>query len=263
MQGFPSQFIRHEALTRPWVLLTTLITYTVCAVAWPVALLKTFVGTGLDTTASRSAVGIEAKYVLPFSSGSFLEAHARLDRPFDKHENFYVPFFKLTGSIRALTREGFNADVRPFVSALALDKWGYDGARARLGFNNVATALPHSDLTLQLELAPWFELSQFRTNPEGRDFPQMGFIEKLSAEGRFRSFFLELSVILQQSHRTLWRNDYGLGQRLGYRFSPEIGVGVAHEILTGRLDESTGYLRPVALFDSRLSRVSLFAEFIL
>lgn len=259
MQGLPSQFFRHEALTRLSVLLTALT----CAVARPEARLRTFVGTGLDATSTRTAVGMEAKYVRPLPSGSFLEAYTRLDRPFDKHENFYVPFFKITGSVRTLTRNGFALDVRPFVSALALDKWSYDGARGRFGANAVATALPHADLTLQAELAPWFEISQYRTSPEGREFPANGFTEKLTAEGRYRSFFLELSMSLQQSRRSLWRNDYGFQQRLGYRFSPEIGVGVAHEIVTGLLDESTGYLRPVSLFDSRVSRVSVFGEFIL
>ncbi len=259
MQGLPPQFFRHDALTKLGVLLTSLL----CLTARPEALLRTYVGSGLDSSESRAAFGVEAMYIRPVGETAWLEGYTRVDRPFDTHENFYVPFARFTASVRALTRENFTADVRPFLSAIAIDKWNHDGARGRIGANAVTIALPHPDLTLQVELAPWFELSQYLNSPEGREFPLLGFTERLSAEGRWQKFFIEVSLSLQQSYRTLWRNDLGLQQRLGYRFSRAIGVGVAHELVSGRLDESTGYLRPVALFDDRLSRVSLFGEFVL
>ncbi len=226
-------------------------------------MLRTMVGSQLDPDYPRTTISLEAKYATAWSRSLWSELSARIDRPFDKHENFAAPYAKVQISVSVDTRPEVQGDVRPFLTALALDRWNYDGARVRVGTNGVVRWQATNKLALQIEMAPWVELSKFRTSPEGRQFPGFGLTEKATLEFNLRPLFFELGLTAQQSLSNVWHNDFGSMERAGLRVTEAISLGIAHELLVARMDESTGHLRNVTLFDSRTSRLSVFGEMIL
>ncbi len=263
----PGQLIQHDVLTGIGILLTTLFCHPLAAET----LLHVRAGAHPDQNNAEAAITFEGKYAPPFSPR--LEISTRIDRSFNRYENFNVPFikaeihFSLLPSPQPQTGDPLVGpwvlQLRPFLSVLNLDRWNQDGARGRGGVNAVAHYEVAPQIAVQIEIAPWLELSKFRANTAGREFPAGGFTEKATVELSHRAVFLELAFSAQQSLRSVWRNDWGVQQRLGYRFSPVIQAGVSHELLTGLLDESTGLLRPLPFYDARRSRVAVFGEFLL
>lgn len=262
MLRFLGQSIRHDVLTEIAVLLTGLVPLAGLAET----IFHVRAQTVPDHTNPQTALAVEAKYVPPFRPR--LEISTRVDRPFSPYENFYVPFAKAQLQLPLWASDTSAAprsliEARPYVTALALDRWSTDGERFRSGVTAMGRHTFASWLSVQMELTPWLELSRYRTSPDGREFPLHGFTQKITAELSYRDFFLELSFTAQQSVRTVWRNDFGWGQKLGYRFSPKAQAGLLHELVTPRLDESTGQVRSLALYDPRLSRLAVFGEFLL
>jgi len=150
--------------------------------------------------------------------------------------------------------------LRASASVVDLHRFGADGFHLRTGLGVEMTQRLRYGFSFGVRAVPFLQLSQYRLRADGSAQPRYGISEQLSFRYRADFFHAEIRLNLEQRLAGHWQNDYATLEQVYFDLSPNISLGVAHEIASSLLDESTGRLNNVRVFDGRDSRLTVFAE---
>lgn len=223
--------------------------------------LRTSLGTKLQPEEPATSVAFEPLLGLDFAKRGELSLYALIDRPLDPYKNFAVPKVRLEFDKPLSLIPIFNSELQFYLTALQLERWSIDGYMTRGTVGLKVFKEFFSALTLAGKVAPFVQANQYRQTESGRDLSRGGFNEELDLTLRLGAFTLDLAFLVTQSATdAVWRNDYASYEYLSYGLNKFVSVGVGHELLSSVIDSSTGFFRPIQLFDGRESRVLAFLE---
>jgi hypothetical protein len=223
--------------------------------------LITSVGSNLDKQENKASLSLEPAIRYTFDGTRYLELYSALDRPFNGYERLAVPKTILTFGQGLDLFQGVQSTATAAVTALSLDRWAHDGhmVRASVALANAIEIAP--GLNAALKVGPYAQSNAYHQTTSGKDLPKFGFSEKVTLDYTIGPVTLGLAVLFDQKYATNWKNGYSTLEQAGVQVAEGCTVGVAHELVGSAIDDSTGFFRPVQVFNERNSRVSAFVEY--
>lgn len=217
-------------------------------------------GTKLGPEAGEGALSFEPRIVIPLDVTKSLELSTVVVRPADPYKNFALPRTYVAYSHLFYLRQGVDTKAILSANALDADLWKSDGYRLRTSAVLEISRAWITNVELSLRVGPFAQFNQYRQTTAGVSLPSYGLGERLKLAWSLGDFLVDIRLILNQSNAGSWKNDYATFEAVGYRLMPGVMVGLAHELLSSAIDDSTGLARPVRVFDGRDSRVSALLE---
>jgi len=221
------------------------------------AQLNLSLGRRLDPERSETTVTAEPVFGLPVKNLGSLHFSTTIQRPFDPYQNFRIPKTRLTWEIPFEYFQVFATG-----NALELDRWKIDGAMFRQSVGAAWRVEATPGLRFPMRLGPFLQWNDYRLRTDGRGLAQYGFFERFGLEYDWNRLQFEIYFNIEQHFTGVWKNDYATFERLSYRFTDGVRGGVAHELLSSVVDETTGTATSFSLFDGRESQVSLVMQWV-
>lgn len=191
-----------------------------------------------------------------FPNGNTAWFSAKFVRPLDPYRDLAVPRIALGG------KHALNGWLSIWAAAQLIDvgRWSIDGFQSRyLAGGEIQYSLG-GGVRLVVEAAPFIHLDEYRQAADGRDLSAWGFREQVTLRWTLGILEVELQGLMEQRSAGVWRNEYGLRERLGIRPWDLVFFGVSHEYVASAIDDSTGRVKRLSMWDARTSRVGAFAE---
>jgi hypothetical protein len=217
-------------------------------------------GQKLDTTHPATSLSLEPKVSYRFAPQWVVKFYTLIDRPTDRYDDFSIPTADASVEFSTTLADSVRAGVFFQASAVDVLRWNIDGWIGRLAVGPSLAWQATGWLRLELSAAPFVQLSQYESRADGEAFSVIGFAQLIKATVQWGRWRAEGSVFFIQSRQRLWRNEYLVSQQLAFATSPQLSVGISHQIADQLVSLSTGLARPFGLFDSRMSRLSGFVR---
>jgi hypothetical protein len=222
--------------------------------------LTTTLGTDLSAEEPNRSFTFEPLMVSAFRGKRKLEFYAALERPMDAHKNFSLPKATVSLNQGLPPFYGFETGVRLAVSAYDLERWKLDGHKLHIFLGGELSFPLGSRLTLQLLAGPKAQWNAYAQRADGVEQERFGFYERLTALLKLGAFEIEASFRMEQRKTSDWIQEYVSSEEVSYPINETFSVGISHELISGVIDESTGFYRSFRVFHQRESRVSTFVE---
>ncbi len=229
--------------------------------AWN-ASLTTSVGRRLDPDFPRPSVSFEPALSYRLSDQSSLRFRTLLDRPFDGYRKLLVPYLELFGAWIPVRSSQTELGAFALTSGQDLELWGEEGASVRQVIGGIGRWRPAPWVLLELSLGPYLAFSHFALRRNGSANSITGFLEQLALTLQSGRWKLEIIGLVVQDWNGRWRNLYSTFERLSLTLSPAISVGITHQLLRSRVEDS-GVLMPIGFIDGRRSRIGGFVQWLL
>lgn len=222
----------------------------------------TSVGRRLDPDYPRPSFSIEPAFAYQPSETFSLRARTLLDRPFDGHQRLLVPFLEVLAVW--LPKQSDVAELGAFAltSGQDLELWGNEGPTVRQVVGAIGRWHPRRWVLVELSVGPYLGFSHYAARRNGSANSITGFLEQLSLTFQSGRWKLEFIGLVVQDWNGKWRNLYSTFERLSFTLSPAFSVGLTHQLLRSRVEDS-GALMPIGFIDGRRSRIGGFVQWVL
>jgi hypothetical protein len=222
------------------------------------ASLVTSIGRQLDPDFPLGSVTLEPSLTYMASPLGTLSLRALLDRPLDAYKPWRAPFAELLGI--ALWHRGNSFDQGFFAQTGAQDlhQWNSEGVQLRQALGWYARWRAFEGMSTEFSVGPYAVLNEFSHRRNGEPFSQWGALEQITVAYQRGPFKIEILVLLVQDWNGRWRNLYSTFERVSWRLAENFSVGLTHQLFRSQVDEVSGALAPIGLFDGRKSRVAGF-----
>jgi hypothetical protein len=233
--------------------------------AWE-AMVTGSVGTTLSRETPGTSATLEPDLLWRPVPTRTLEWYALIDRPFDPHQRLAVPKVSIFGRQDLPWMRGLRPRALIMLTGQDLERWSRDGFRSRALIGLELTPDLPGPWHLFFRAGPYLGLNRYAQAADGRDLARYGLSEKLTVSYDWGKLAIQFDLVFDQrqtigmSGSGTWKNEYSTFERLGWRFAERWQAGISHLLSRGLVDEVTGYSRSLAAWDSRESRLSLFAE---
>lgn len=252
---------------RVWRLGTALWGALVCLDAQGAALLSpaplrasilTSIGRQLDPDFPLGSLSVEPAFSYTTENSSFVRLRALLDRPLDAYKPWRAPFVELLGIGLFIRGDRWDHGLFSQTSPQDLHAWNSEGIQVRqaAGWYSRWRAFP--GFSVEFSAGPFVTVNEFYKRRNGETFSQVGALEQLAFTFQRGPFKLEVLALVVQDWNGRWRNLYSTFERFSWRVVEGLSIGLTHQLLRSQIDEVSGALQPIGLFDGRKSRVAGF-----
>jgi hypothetical protein len=216
------------------------------------------VGRQLDPDFPTSSVSLEPSLGYTTRALGFFRARTLLDRPLDPYKPWRAPFAELLGIVPLHQSERFDHSLFFQTSGQDIHQWNSEGMQVRQAVGWLGTWRVFPGFSAELSLGPFSALNEFDKRRNGDPFSRAGVLEQLSLTYQWGPMKLEILALVVQDWNGRWRNLYTTFERLSVRLARDFSFGVTHQLLRSHMDEVSGSLQPVGVFDGRKSRIAGF-----
>jgi hypothetical protein len=238
---------------------------TVLAIISPILLgaeasLLTSLGQNLSPEEPATSISFEPELKFNSSDKTAFTIYSLVNRPTDPYKNFEVPkaIFAVTQTVSVF--DDVTTKLSAGVNLLSLDRWKAEGYTFRPSIGFIAEKEVARGLTIRGRLSPYAQFNRYTQTASGVTLPTFGLNERLTLLYTVGDFDFDAHLIFDQRHASVWVNDIATLESAAYNINSEMNVGLAHELVSGGIDSTTGFSRPIRFFHERESRISAFVK---